>query len=205
MAANGEADKELIVHRRGYESFITLFRTGAIVCAIIAFIVYPDHQLSSEARRPQGDGRGRAARRGDAGDGQEVHRAGRRASRSKRARALTASIADAGVSRGGRRGRRSRARRCCEAPTRCSACRGRMPAALTGAKPGAWVVAGARSVRRARARRRLCGGRARGAGDGVHAAHHPRAVDGHPVLAVEPVGLQGGARRRRANMAAPSR
>jgi hypothetical protein len=39
MAANGEADKQLIVHRRGYESFITLFRTAAIVCAIIAFII----------------------------------------------------------------------------------------------------------------------------------------------------------------------
>lgn len=39
MAAEGEMDKELIVHRRGYESFVTLFRTGAIVCAIIAFII----------------------------------------------------------------------------------------------------------------------------------------------------------------------
>jgi hypothetical protein len=39
MAAQGEADKELIVHRKGYEGFIRLFRTGAIVCAIIAFII----------------------------------------------------------------------------------------------------------------------------------------------------------------------
>lgn len=39
MAADMEADKELIVHRRGYESFIRLFRTGAIVCAIIAFFI----------------------------------------------------------------------------------------------------------------------------------------------------------------------
>ena len=39
MAAQGEADKELIVHRRGYERFIRLFRTGAIVCLIVAFIV----------------------------------------------------------------------------------------------------------------------------------------------------------------------
>ena len=39
MAAQGEAEKELIVHRRGYEGFIRLFRTGAIVCAVIAFVV----------------------------------------------------------------------------------------------------------------------------------------------------------------------
>ena len=39
MAVEGDADKELLVHRRGYESFITLFRTGAIVCAVIAFII----------------------------------------------------------------------------------------------------------------------------------------------------------------------
>jgi hypothetical protein len=39
MAAEGEAEKELIVHRRGYESFIRLFRTSAIVCMIIAFII----------------------------------------------------------------------------------------------------------------------------------------------------------------------
>jgi hypothetical protein len=40
MAAEGvDADKELIVHRRGYESFIRLFRTCAIVCLVIAFIV----------------------------------------------------------------------------------------------------------------------------------------------------------------------
>ena len=39
MAAEVDADKELIVHRRGYESFIRLFRMSAIVCAIIAFII----------------------------------------------------------------------------------------------------------------------------------------------------------------------
>jgi hypothetical protein len=39
MAAEGEAEKELIVHRRGYESFISMFRIGAIVCAILAFII----------------------------------------------------------------------------------------------------------------------------------------------------------------------
>ena len=39
MAADSEADKELIVHRRGYESFISMFRIAAIVCAILAFII----------------------------------------------------------------------------------------------------------------------------------------------------------------------
>ena len=39
MAVEGEADKELVVHRRGYDSFVSLMRTGAIVCAIIAFFI----------------------------------------------------------------------------------------------------------------------------------------------------------------------
>jgi hypothetical protein len=39
MAAEGEAEKELIVHRRGYESFISLFRTSAVVCLVLAFII----------------------------------------------------------------------------------------------------------------------------------------------------------------------
>jgi hypothetical protein len=38
MAAE-DAEKEMIVHRRGYESFISLFRISAVVCLIIAFIV----------------------------------------------------------------------------------------------------------------------------------------------------------------------
>jgi hypothetical protein len=39
MAAQGELDKEIAVHREGYERFITMFRVGAVLCAIIAFIV----------------------------------------------------------------------------------------------------------------------------------------------------------------------
>jgi hypothetical protein len=39
MAAQGDADKELTVHRQGYEKFISMFRIGAVICAIIAFIV----------------------------------------------------------------------------------------------------------------------------------------------------------------------
>jgi hypothetical protein len=39
MAAEGEADKELIVHRRGYESFISLFRIAAGICLVLAFII----------------------------------------------------------------------------------------------------------------------------------------------------------------------
>lgn len=38
MAAE-DAEKELIVHRRGYESFISLFRISAAICLVIAFIV----------------------------------------------------------------------------------------------------------------------------------------------------------------------
>ncbi len=82
------------------------------------------------------------------------------------------------------------------------------PTSVAGAKPGAWLVASLNPVRygrRARARRCLCRGRARSAGDGVHAADHARAVDGHPVLAVEPVRATRRCSMRPPNMAAPSR
>jgi hypothetical protein len=39
MAAQGDADKELTVHRRGYEKFVSMFRISAVVCAIIPFII----------------------------------------------------------------------------------------------------------------------------------------------------------------------
>jgi len=39
MAAQGELDKDLAVHRRGYEKFISAFRAGAVICFILAFIV----------------------------------------------------------------------------------------------------------------------------------------------------------------------
>jgi t-SNARE complex subunit (syntaxin) len=39
MAAQGDLDNDLAVHRRGYEKFITAFRVSAVICFIIAFIV----------------------------------------------------------------------------------------------------------------------------------------------------------------------
>jgi hypothetical protein len=39
MAVQGEMDKELNVHRRGYEKFITLFRVGAAICLVVALLV----------------------------------------------------------------------------------------------------------------------------------------------------------------------
>jgi hypothetical protein len=39
MAAQGDADKELTVHRQGYAKFISMFRISAVTCAIIAFVV----------------------------------------------------------------------------------------------------------------------------------------------------------------------
>jgi phosphomannomutase len=39
MAVEGDADKELIVHRRGYESFISLFRIAAAICLVAALII----------------------------------------------------------------------------------------------------------------------------------------------------------------------
>jgi hypothetical protein len=39
MAAQGDLDKEVAVHRQGYERFITMFRVSAAICVVIAFIV----------------------------------------------------------------------------------------------------------------------------------------------------------------------
>ena len=39
MAAEREADKELTVHRRGYDSFISLLRICAAICLVLAFII----------------------------------------------------------------------------------------------------------------------------------------------------------------------
>lgn len=39
MAAQGDLDKEVAVHRQGYEKFITAFRVSAVICFIIACIV----------------------------------------------------------------------------------------------------------------------------------------------------------------------
>jgi hypothetical protein len=39
MAAQGDADNELAVHRRGYDGFIRMFRISAVLCAIVALIV----------------------------------------------------------------------------------------------------------------------------------------------------------------------
>ncbi|HEY0412691.1 MAG TPA: hypothetical protein VGD66_06090 [Allosphingosinicella sp.] len=39
MAAQGDTDKEVAVHRQGYAKFISLFRASAAICFVIAFIV----------------------------------------------------------------------------------------------------------------------------------------------------------------------
>ena len=39
MAAEGEIEKEVVTHRKGYESFISMMKWGAIVCVIVGFIV----------------------------------------------------------------------------------------------------------------------------------------------------------------------
>ena len=39
MAAEGEVEKEVIVHRKGYDGFIFLMKWGAVVCVVVAFIV----------------------------------------------------------------------------------------------------------------------------------------------------------------------
>ena len=39
MAAEGELDKEMITHRRGYDGFIALMKWGAIISIVTALIV----------------------------------------------------------------------------------------------------------------------------------------------------------------------
>ena len=39
MAAEGEIEKETIVHRKGYEGFISLMKWGAIISLVLGFIV----------------------------------------------------------------------------------------------------------------------------------------------------------------------
>jgi hypothetical protein len=39
MAAEGEIEKEVVTHRKGYEGFIFLMKWGAIVCVILGLIV----------------------------------------------------------------------------------------------------------------------------------------------------------------------
>ena len=39
MAAEGEIEKEVITHRKGYEGFLFLMKWGAIISIVIGFIV----------------------------------------------------------------------------------------------------------------------------------------------------------------------
>jgi hypothetical protein len=39
MAAEGEIEKEAVVHRKGYEGFIFLMKWGAVISIVLGFIV----------------------------------------------------------------------------------------------------------------------------------------------------------------------
>lgn len=39
MAAQGEADKEVVTHKKGYEGFVALMKWGTIISVITALIV----------------------------------------------------------------------------------------------------------------------------------------------------------------------
>jgi len=39
MAAERELENETVVHRQGYERFITMFKVGTVICLILAVIV----------------------------------------------------------------------------------------------------------------------------------------------------------------------
>jgi hypothetical protein len=39
MAAEGELEKEVITHRKGYEGFLFLMKWGAIISLVLGFIV----------------------------------------------------------------------------------------------------------------------------------------------------------------------
>lgn len=39
MAAEGEIEKEVVTHRKGYEGFIFMMKWAAVICVIVALIV----------------------------------------------------------------------------------------------------------------------------------------------------------------------
>ncbi|MEO7827331.1 MAG: aa3-type cytochrome c oxidase subunit IV [Allosphingosinicella sp.] len=39
MAAEGEIEKEAIVHRKGYESFLFMMKWGAVISLVVGLIV----------------------------------------------------------------------------------------------------------------------------------------------------------------------
>lgn len=39
MAAEGELEKEVVTHRKGYDGFVSLMKWGAIVCVAVALVV----------------------------------------------------------------------------------------------------------------------------------------------------------------------
>lgn len=39
MAAEGEIEKETIVHKKGYEGFLFLMKWGAVISLVLGFIV----------------------------------------------------------------------------------------------------------------------------------------------------------------------
>ena len=196
MAAEGELEKEVIIHRKGYEGFIFLMKWGAIVCDRHRPDRHPaDPRIGGgEARGPEGDGGGRAQGRGDSGDGQESSSRWAPRSRSRPGpaspprspipitkppaptvgpREAALAGADVGPRRPGRRIRR-----------RCK-----------GATPGALVVAMFDPFRQRERVEAYAARRARGAGDGADAADHPRPVDGRALQPGQSRRLQGGPRR----------
>ena len=190
--------QDVAVHVRDYERFTKLLKWGAIVCLDHRLHRPPDPQLAPTAHEDRGPEGSRAGetrcaaipetvkkfialgRRGRGRDGRRRGRVDRR--RRFRGRRAQASAA---------------ARRCSRAPASSCASTGPTRRSLEGRREGRAAGRRARPAAPARGDRRLCRGRARGAGDGMDAAHHPRPVDGHPVVAVEPRRLQGGGRRRR--------
>ena len=39
MAAEGEIEKEVVAHKKGYEGFVFLMKWGAIVCVVLGLVV----------------------------------------------------------------------------------------------------------------------------------------------------------------------
>ncbi|HEX8124689.1 MAG TPA: aa3-type cytochrome c oxidase subunit IV [Allosphingosinicella sp.] len=39
MAAEGEMEKEAVVHRKGYEGFLFMMKWGAVISIVLGFIV----------------------------------------------------------------------------------------------------------------------------------------------------------------------
>ena len=186
--------QDVAVHVRDYTRFTRMLKWGAMTVFVIAFIVLlilknsPPHRMKIAVLK-EAPGETRCAAIPETVKkfialGAEVA--------VEKGAGENASIADADFEAAGAKvGSRADVLKgagiilCINGPDAASA---------QGAEKGVLLVGALDPSRRREADRRLRIGRTRRAGYGVDAAHNPRPVDGHPLIAVEPRRVQSGDR-----------